>query len=227
MCFSAEASFATSGVLIPLGVYCIKEATQSNRAFIPIAGWSLLFGIQQAFEGFLWLGIGDLDAGLMRSAALGFLFFSHFIWLFWTPFSVFALETRERLRSIFLVLTVAGFLYGGLLYVPLLFDPGLLTIEVINSSIHYTTDYIFNSYVPPYTSFWVYAAIILTPLLLASHQKINWLGGLIFGSALVTYLMYSYAFISVWCFFAAIVSIYLLFAIRLGLDLSSYESEST
>jgi hypothetical protein len=221
MCFSAEASFAASGVLMPLGVYCIKEATQSNRAFAPIASWSLLFGIQQAFEGFLWLGIGDLDASQMRSAALGFLFFSHFIWLCWTPFSAFALEEQPKWRSIMLGFSIVGFLYGGLLYVPLLFDSGLLTIEVANNSIHYTTEYLFNDYVPNNFSLWVYGVIILLPLFISTHQKVRWMGGLIFCSAIVTYLLYRYAFISMWCFFAAIVSTYLFFAIRQEVGLSS------
>ncbi|AFY68625.1 hypothetical protein Pse7367_0312 [Thalassoporum mexicanum PCC 7367] len=214
MCFSVEASFAASGVLIPVGIYCIRSAIQSDRAFVTIAGWPLLFGIQQGCEGLLWLGIGNLDANLIQPAALGFLFFSHWLWLFWTPFSALALEPKQKLRSLLLAFTIAGFLYGGLLYLPLLFDQSSLMLEIANGSIHYATEYIFNPYVPKDFSFWVYGAIILLPLFISSRPNINWLGGLIFVAAIGTYLLYSYAFISVWCFFAAIVSIYLVFAIR-------------
>ena len=52
---SAE-SIGLSGY-IPTGIYCLREAMASDKAYVPISTWPLFFGIQQAFEGLLWLGI--------------------------------------------------------------------------------------------------------------------------------------------------------------------------
>jgi hypothetical protein len=89
-----------------------------------------------------------------------------------------------------------------------------LNIKVVNGSIYYATQFIFNDLVPKNFSFVVYAIIILVPLLISSNRRVNFLGSLISLSVVITYILFSYAFISVWCFFAAILSIYLVYAIN-------------
>ena len=214
MCFSASASFTASGLLIPTGIYCLKEAMASDKSYLPISSWPLFFGIQQTIEGFLWLGIEHNQLNLIQTASLGFLFFSHFFWLFWTPFSAFSLETNKRLRIFLMIFTLASFFFGALLYFPLFIDKSLLSIKVVNGSIYYVTRFIFGDLVPKHFTVVVYAIIILVPLLISSNQKVNFLGSLIFFSAIASYIFFSHAFISVWCFFAAILSFYLLYAIR-------------
>jgi len=214
MCFSASASFTASGLLIPTGIYCLKEAMASEKEYLAISAWPLFFGIQQAFEGFLWLGMGNHELSLIHSASLGFLFFSHFFWLFWVPFSAFCLETDKLFRITLMIFSYCGFFYGSLLYFPLLKDESLLNIKLVNGSIYYVTQFIFNDLVPKNFSFVVYAIIILVPLLISSNRRVNFLGSLISFSVIVTYILFSYAFISIWCFFAAVLSIYLVHVIN-------------
>ena len=211
MCFSASASFSASALLIPTGIYCLRGAMASDKTYMPISSWPFFFGLQQAFEGVLWLGMASNQQSLIHTASLGFLVFSHFFWLFWTPFSAFSLEKSKSLRIVLMIFTLIGFFYGALLYLPLLLEPSWMQIRVVNNSIYYATQFIFNDLVPENFSFVTYTIIILVPLLISSNQRVNFLGGLISLSVIITYIMFSHAFISVWCFFAAILSLYLLY----------------
>lgn len=54
MCFSAPVSFLVSAVLMPIGALTVNFALQNDRRYLALAAFPLLFGIQQAFEGWLW-----------------------------------------------------------------------------------------------------------------------------------------------------------------------------
>src|SRR5437660_880334 len=63
MCFSAEASFGVSAVLLPAGLYCVRAAARKNPAYLPLALFPVLCSVQQFFEGLVWVGLGNDDAG--------------------------------------------------------------------------------------------------------------------------------------------------------------------
>jgi hypothetical protein len=117
------------------------------------------------------------------------------------------------LKNILRLFAITGAIYGSILYFPLLMNDSWLQIEVINHSIAYKTHYFFNGMAPLNFSFYTYALIVLLPLMISSKRNINFLGGLIAMTAVITYILFHYAFISVWCFMAAIVSMYLIYAI--------------
>lgn len=214
MCFSASASFTASLFLVPTGIYCIKKVRLRQTKYLPLASCPLIFGIQQAIEGVLWLGIEANRSGVIHTASLGFLFFSQFFWLFWIPYAALALETQKSLQFILTLFTIAGFLFGALLYLPLVVDSSLLDVSVIDSSIDYTTTFLFEDYVPKNFSFFIYLIVILFPLALSSNRDVNLFGVLVFLAAIATYFLFIYAFISVWCFFAAVLSLYLVYAVN-------------
>lgn len=210
MCFSASASFTASAFLIPTGIYCVIEAKKRNETYLPLASLPLFFGIQQGFEGFVWLNIVSENTIAVTNFALGFLFFSHFFWLFWIPFSAFSLEKKASLKNVLKYFTILGFFYGTLLYFPLIVNNDWLQIKVINHSIEYLTYFLFNPIAPHNFSFYFYALIILLPLIITSTKTLNFLGILLILAASITYFGFHYAFISVWCFMAAVVSLYLI-----------------
>jgi hypothetical protein len=113
-----------------------------------------------------------------------------------------------------IIFTAVGFSYGVLLYFPLLLDESFWKIKVVGGSIYYAVRFIFDDLVPKNFSFVVYAIIILVPLFISSNRRVKFLGGQIFLAAIITYLFFSYAFSSVWCFLAAILSIYVVYAIN-------------
>jgi hypothetical protein len=60
----------------------------------------------------------------------------------------------------------------------------------------------------------LYSGIVLVPLLFSSYRQLRIFGGLVGLSMVLAMAVYDYAFISVWCFFAAVLSLYLVLLIR-------------
>lgn len=212
MCFSASASFTASTVLIPTGIYCLKEARATDKNYIPLACWPLLFGLQQAVEGFVWLGLDVKTVTLIKTASLVFLFFSHFFWLVWAPLSAFFLENNSSIKKLLKICVILGCSYGILLYLPFLWD-SYYSVKVINGSIYYKTKFLFEGLVSHNLSWLVYVAILLIPLGISSNRSLNFLGGLLLLSGIIAGLVFKYAFISVWCFCAALISLYIVFVL--------------
>ena len=82
MCFSAEASFAVSAVLLPADIYCTRAAIAKRLAYLPLGIIPLVFSVQQLTEGFVWVGLASDDAVLARAASLSFLAVALVVWCF-------------------------------------------------------------------------------------------------------------------------------------------------
>ena len=212
MCFSATASFGAAAVLIPAGVYCLKQSHKLKQPYWLIALLPLVFGLQQVFEGFVWLDLASLSPD-PRLPALGFMFFSHFFWLLWVPLACFAVETNPLRRRLFMGVTALGTIHGLLMYVPLWIHPDWLSVEINQHSISYKATLLYDEYIPRILSRVLYALIVLIPLLLSSQFYVRLFGVIIFFSVAFATIFYGYAFISVWCFFAALLSLYILYMI--------------
>jgi hypothetical protein len=208
MCFSASASLTTSAVLIPTGIYCVRTALDRDRAYRAIACLPLFFGIQQACEGFIWLGIDGENPIQILRFALGFLFFSHFVWPAWIPLSALMLEEHPLKKKVLYALTAIGTLYGSMLYVPLVLNSDWLHLRVVNRSIDYQLKLVSDHIMPSQISVWFYVFLILIPLFMSSLRSLNILGVAIAASETLARFAFNYAFISVWCFFAALLSVY-------------------
>ncbi|MDJ0822577.1 MAG: hypothetical protein QNJ09_12320 [Paracoccaceae bacterium] len=213
MCFSATASFTLCGALVPAGVYAIARARKVNPDMLPFAIYPLAFGIQQGFEGFVWLGMNAGDAGTVAWASRGFLFFSHFFWLAWVPFSVHWFEDDPARKRLLTWLSVSGFLYGLTIFLPSFLFGGWLKVVEINYSLDYKTVLIYEDLVNRTVLQLIYAMLVVGALALSTDRRIQVFAGMVAVSLLVTYAFYAYAFISIWCFFAAILSGYLVYII--------------
>lgn len=197
MCFSAEASFSGALVLGIVGGAALKSCISRSQYFL--AAIPLLFALQQLSEGFIWLhlsyGVGSET--VFMDAQRGFLLFAFFIWPIWVALSLAVLETI-RWRQILLYLNLAC----GIVLSLLNFSNALMhriTVQPINHSLHYTTEL-------PY-QMEIYFLIVLLPCFISSLKKI-WAFGMIIACAFpVALYFYEFSFISVWCFFAAIVSL--------------------
>jgi len=209
MCFSATASFTLFGALVPTGIYLIEWSGRSNSKLLPFAAFPLAFGIQQGFEGFVWLGIQDGNDAMVSISSRGFLFFSHFFWLVWVPFSVWVIETNLAHKHVLAVLTAIGFVYGLSIFLPSFLIGDWLTTEPINRSLNYKTTLIYDSFINRTVLRFFYAAIVFSALFLSTDRRIQIFGALVMASLVLTYAFFAYALVSVWCFFAAILSVYL------------------
>ncbi len=213
MCFSATASFALSGVLVPIGVFTIAKARRHAPASVPFAAFPLAFGLQQALEGAVWLGLAADNTGLVAAASRGFLFFSHFFWLAFVPFAVWRLEADPKRKRFLAGLAMLGFVYGLSILLPALFQRGGLEVEVVQRSLEYHTVLIYEGFISRAVLKVFYAIIVVSALALSSNGYIRFFAVMITLSLLLTYVFFAYAFISVWCFFAAGLSLYLVWAL--------------
>lgn len=208
MCFSATASFATSALLLPVGLYCAKRAYKIDKRYLALADVPFLFGIQQAFEGGLWLAMGESAESRINRMALGFLFFADFLWPFLVPLASAFVEENKRKQRIFLFFSCLGGLFGLSLFLPLLFQPDWLVVVIKQGSIIYQLVQVYDTIIPQPGVRIIYLIIVATPLLASSIRDIRILGTLLLFSIIISTLLFSYAFVSVWCFFAAIISLY-------------------
>jgi hypothetical protein len=58
------------------------------------AAFPALFGVQQLFEGWLWLSLAEGPEEASRLPAMSFLFFAYLLWLAVTPLAAFLVEDR-------------------------------------------------------------------------------------------------------------------------------------
>jgi len=210
MCFSATASFTAAIILMPIGIYCLNRAINYHKLFWPIALLPLIFGFQQFFEGLVWLGFESDSGATSRYAALIYLFFSHVFWLVWIPFACYVVENNPVKKKLFFILILIGATYGLSLYIPLWGYENWLGIELVNHSIEYKTTLLYDRYISKEIVSLFYTLIILVPLLGASDRYIRTFGIVIVASVIITILFLDYAFISVWCYFSALLSFYIL-----------------
>jgi len=211
MCFSATASFISGTVLIPAGIYCLITAIRKQRHTWPLALVPMVFGIQQFSEGFVWHGIEHGDPALTRSASLVFLFIAQAFWPFWFLFLSATHDPRPRARILFSFLALASTFWFWVLFLPLATGPeAMLTTRVVHHSIVYEfTGLVILDYVPRAVLRLLYFLCVALPMVFGP-ESFGRLPGLVLGIlAVFTIIVFNYAFLSVWCFFAAIMSAYL------------------
>jgi uncharacterized protein DUF6629 len=210
VCFSAEASFSLAGALAIGGGYCIRRAVRLDRSFLPLAAIPAVFGVQQFCEGWVWTGVERGDPALAKVAALSYLFFALFFWPVWIPYSMLLVERSRRSRLYLRAVTSVGIALGFGLMLPVVIDPAWLAIDISHHSIHYniTQSPLYNAF-PDMLWQALYLIVVSTPLFVSSMHKMVHCGVAVIVSAAATHVFFDHAFASVWCFFAAALSLYL------------------
>jgi hypothetical protein len=217
MCFSATSSLIAAAVLLPAGIYTLAIARHGDGRYGLLAAFPLLFGIQQTFEGLLWLQLAESPGpdvyGMAFGSALAFLFFAYLVWPGLVPLAAWRIERDPWRRRLFGATALLGWIIGGSLFIPLLAHPDWLQVEVMRGSLLYHSQLIYDPYIAPHLGRLLYALIVLLPLIGSSDSMVRHFGVLILASVLVSVPLFSYAFVSIWCFFVALLSVYL--AVRL------------
>jgi len=210
MCFSATASFVVGGALTAVGVVTLTKAR--NKKELPFAAIPLIFGIQQIVEGFVWLSFG-WDPGILHVIASYLYFmFATIWWPVFLPFAILFIEPIPWRSRIMWVLELAG-IAVGLRFIYFMFTSPV-TSSVVNECIRYSYP---ASYQYTFTA--LYIAVVCISCLLSSKKIIRLFGILTFLSLVAAYTIYTETFVSVWCFFAAVLS----FIVYLYLDQSAYK----
>lgn len=201
MCFSAGASFTAGVVLSTVGVANqrkVKKQSQMLFALIP-----LLFGLQQFAEGVLWvtLKIG-VYSWLQNASTYIFLVPALVIWSLVIPLSMWFMEERKKRKNILTGLIVMG----GM--VSIFYAFCLTSYNVIPRINNFHIQYIHEFPQTPVDIVYLFYIISTVAPLFVSSVKRMWLFGiLILLSYLVTAIFFTGYLTSVWCFFAALISV--------------------
>ncbi|NDG74959.1 MAG: hypothetical protein EBX49_06395 [Synechococcaceae bacterium WB8_1B_136] len=224
MCFSASASFTAAAVLMPLGLYSTHIARKTAQPdYVPLALTPFFFGVQQFVEGLEWTAIDQGKVEPLTSlAGLGFLFFAYCFWMIWIPWSAWSVARstdsralQNRLKGVAIVATLLGIGF----YLPVLLNPPALQPAVHStgrlvydiSNLHSAFHNFVNT--KPVGEL-VYWGFIVLPLLAVRDKAVKLFGVLIFVSIFLTWFTYSKTFNSVWCFYCAVLSIFVLYIIN-------------
>jgi hypothetical protein len=214
MCFSATVSYSAATVLVATGLYAVHQARRLALPYWLLALVPLLFGVQQVFEGRVWQELNGGSGAVAVPYAIGFLFFSHFLWLWWFPLCSYLLERDRFRRRLFLGLLLFGTFAGTVVFFSILFNPDWVTVSVRKHSIIYGVESGYRSSISiPLPASVLYAMVILVPLVFSSHSHLRVFGLLAALSMGFASVFYNYALVSVWCLFAAVLSLYLAYMI--------------
>ena len=206
MCFSATVSYSAAAILTGTGIYAMRQARVLPPAYMLWAAIPIFFAMQQAFEGRVWQMLAAGNASEAVPFAMGFHFFSHFLWLWLIPLSSYLVEPEKIRKRVFA---------GSLVYASMLFNPDWMVITVRDHSIIYDFIVPYQTTIHlPITPLMLYGLTLLLPLFFSSHRQIKIFGVLLVLSMVLAAEIKNHAFVSVWCFFAALLSLYLVYMIR-------------
>lgn len=208
MCFSATSSFTVATALTGVGIGALYKA--KSKSYYMHASIPIFFAIQQSIEGIVWLTFSNPSyVSLRYTAAYAFLMFAFLFWPVWLPSSLWVLEKNENRRQMLLILLGIGCAVAASGVYVLTMYP--MTVGVVLGSIMYNMNV--NHPLITHIHLFCYMLSTIAPFFIVSLKRARLLGIAFFASLLSAYIFMYTAFVSVWCFAAAIVSCMILFVI--------------
>lgn len=199
MCFSAQASFTGAVCLGAIGLATLRYVHM--RAQLLMALVPCFFALQQFSEGMLWVELTSLtpDPLIKQNAIYIFLFFAIFFWPIWIPFSLYVMEEKPTNQKLLFLMLLGGCALAFTnLYYGFSQEPKVLVVE---NSIRYLGT------LPDEK--WIYLSLVTLPSFISSFKNMWQFGVVVFFTSMLAEYFYDAAYVSVWCFFAAIVSVVL------------------
>lgn len=211
MCFSTVASFGAGALLSGAALVAARKSKGPEWAFAAIPG---IFAVQQFSEGFVWLSLSnEAYIGWSKAAAFLFLFFAEVLWPAWIPLAMILLEKDHRRRQIFSGLLGLGLVLSAYSLYCLIAYP--FSARISDHHIQYLLDYPASWVVFVMV---VYGIVTVLPTFISSVPRM-WLVGLpITVSFLVAKALYPNSIISIWCYFAAIISVLVIFVLSISFE---------
>ncbi|MDP4262302.1 MAG: hypothetical protein Q8941_07200 [Bacteroidota bacterium] len=201
MCFSATASFGAGIVLAVIGVATLKKANHPVQIFFAVI--PLLFCVQQITEGFLWLALSNRAyASTQQPATYTFLFIAQVVWPVYVPLSISLLEKKESRKKIQKIFVATGALVSLYLVFCLFSYP--VEAKIIGYHISYEQKY--PAAIGNYAGL-LYIIATIAPPFFSGIKRMWVLGTAVLISYIMTTIFYNDYIVSVWCFFASIISV--------------------
>jgi hypothetical protein len=212
MCFSAGASFAAGAVIAVAGVATMTKVSKPpQRLFASIP---FLFAIQQIAEGFLWLTLRNPDqVVLQKISTYFFLIPADVLWPILIPLAMILMEENSIRRNIIKI-----FLYTGIL-LSIYYSVCMLLFRInpviMNCHIYYGGTFPAKLMMP---AFLLYVTVTIAPLFISTVKKMYIFGILMFVACVVSAIFYTKNVTSVWCFFAALLSVLIYWILKSNPD---------
>jgi hypothetical protein len=198
VCFSATANFAGSAVLGTIGVATLAEV--KHRREVLLAAMPCLFALHQFTEGFVWLGLDRGMPLLAHDAGAAYVLYAQGLLPALMPLSIFLIEpTRRRQRLMF------GFLaLGTLLALYILW--GLIAYPLyVAAEAH---GIIYNNVMVVTTPVAVlYVIATCGAMFFSGFRSLVAMGWANLIGLLIVMEVRRYEFTSLWCAYAAVVSV--------------------
>jgi hypothetical protein len=209
MCFSATASFSAAAVIGSVGVVTLSSAAaKPDHRILALAAFPLLFAAQQVVEGLLWLDLASPEPGALRGVLVhAFQGYAEVFWPAFAPLAALLIE-RERWRRVLIsICLVIGLALSVYLLVAMVGHP--YQASVGERHIVYRNDFQYPTGIEA-----PYVVATTLSLLLSSERAVQRLALVILIGFAVAYVSFHHAYISVWCFFAAIASVMVYLYVR-------------
>jgi len=206
MCFSATASFTSSAAIAVVGVATVA-ISRGPREWL-FAAIPLLFAFHQFAEGAVWLGLtGNGALGGVQPWGFMYMLYAQGLLPLLVPLSVWLIEPNRHRR---------------LMVLPFLALGAALTLYQLWALLHFTTTIFVEShsvaYRNPGSSNLVIATLYVIAtcgsLFFSEYRYIVALGAVNLLGVLAVIWLKQYAFTSVWCAYAAVVSVLIYFHFR-------------
>jgi hypothetical protein len=202
VCFSATANFVGSGVLGAVGAVTLTRV--KHRRELLFAALPLLFAIHQFIEGFVWLGLdGILSPAVTHDMGAAFMLYAQGLLPFLLPLSVLLFEPDKKSRQRMLPFLALG--VGTTLYILWALTAFPTQIYVRGNSIVYINQATNNMTVAA-----LYVIATCGSLFFSEIRMMVVFGAANLAIILVVMAFKRYAFTSLWCAYAAIVSVIIL-----------------
>ena len=214
MCLSAQVSFAASVFLVGGGTAISIVAWRRNKRYLPLALMPLFAGLQQFTEGFVWLGMNGNDPLTVLWGAMGFIFFTWFMWPIWVPFSVYVLEPDDSPRKrLFRLMALIGLAFGLLLYIPHGLNSSMVVVEINNQSLAYEKSMWLDYMMPRWLTNTIYVTLITLPPALSHYKHMRHFALTLVAVIVVDIAFLQFAYISFFCLLAGLATLHLVYII--------------
>ncbi len=202
MCFSPEAHFTASVLVGAVGVETLRRVRE--RRELIVGALPLLFALHQFTEGFVWLGLrGEVSSGLDHAATAIYVIYAYAVLPVIVPVGLYLIEPSDTRRRWVLPFIALGLLVGGYMLWRVTQYP--IYAQEQASCI----DYVSNTPLETQTAV-AYVIATCAPALLSSRRYLQWFGVVNLAGVAIAFSVREAEFTSVWCVYAALVSVLIL-----------------
>jgi len=200
MCFSPGADVVVGGIVVAIGADALRHVRAPKQ--IPIASLPVLFGLHQLDEAFVWWGLqGRVSSSIGRVSIWIYLLFALAALPALVPVAVLAIERSEVRRRVIFAFSVLGIAVGVALGTAMF--RGSVNAVIEPHHIAYNVSALRQG--GAITRLYILA--VCGALILCSYRDIAVLGLVNLVAVPVLLWLTVGGFISLWCLWAAIVSV--------------------